>query len=279
MKLETRRTFLGALTMPLAVPLIAPAQGLGLANRPLYVFDNGVGRGELTLEEQAELTRRTGYAGIFYSGTKDIPGLLAAHQRRGLKMIGIYTGMNLSDAQPGHDPGLPQAIRELKGSGALVTFTVNGKSEDGDGVAVPIIRQVADMAADAGLKMALYPHFGFHVARVEDALRVMGKVDRSNLGLVFNLCHWLRAGDEANFAARQKEALPHTFMVSINGADHEGEWDRLIQPLDSGAYDVRSFVKAWLDRGYQGPFGLQCYQVKGDREDNLRRSMKAWHSF
>src|ERR1035437_1342043 len=208
--------------------LLAAATMMPAAKRPLYVFDNGVGSGVLSIEEQTELTKKTGYAGIFYSGTKNIPELLAAHKSRGLKVLGIYTGMNLSDA-----------IRQLKGSGALITFTVNGKAANGDDLAVPVIREVADMAAQVGLKVALYPHYGMHVARVEDALRVREKVGRSNLGIVFNLCHWLRSGDEANMAARLKEGLPHTWMVSINGADHEGDWGRLIQTLDRGAFDVR----------------------------------------
>src|ERR1035437_6600864 len=107
--------------------LLAAATMMPAAKRPLYVFDNGVGSGVLSIEEQTELTKKTGYAGIFYSGTKNIPELLAAHKSRGLKVLGIYTGMNLSDAKPGYDPGLPEAIRQLKGSGALITFTVNGK--------------------------------------------------------------------------------------------------------------------------------------------------------
>ncbi len=245
----------------------------------LYVFDNGVGRGTLSIEEQAELTKRTGYRGIFYSGTKDIPRLLAAHKSRGLKVLGIYTGMNVADAKPGYDPGLPEAIRQLKGSGALITFTVQGKSAKGDDIAVPIIREVADMAAKSGLKVALYPHYGFHVARIEDALRVREKVGRANLGLVFNLCHWLKSGDEANLTVRLKEALPNTMMVSINGADHEGDWDRLIQPLDRGSFDVQDFLRMLKSMGYKGPIGLQCYNVKGDREENLKRSMTAWRSF
>jgi sugar phosphate isomerase/epimerase len=205
--------------------------------------------------------------------------LVEAHRTRGLKLVGIYVGMNLSDARPGYPPTLPEAIRQLKGTGALITFTVNGTAQNGDQIALPVIREVADMAAAAGLKMALYPHHGFHVARVEDALRLVDKAGRKNLGIVFNLCHWLRSGDGANLDARLKQALPHTYMVSINGSDREGDWPRLIQPLDRGDYDVRGFVRKVRAMGFQGPFGLQCFQVPGDREQNLVRSMKAWRSF
>jgi sugar phosphate isomerase/epimerase len=249
------------------------------ADAPLYVFDNGVGRGELPVEAQVELARRSGYAGIFYSGTQQIPELLAAHRERGMRVLGIYTGMNIADPEPGFDPGLPEAIRHLRGTGALITFTVNGKAADGDGRAIPVIRQVADLAAEAGLEVALYPHHGFHVARIEDALRVREKTGRPNVGIVFNLCHWLRSGDAANLEARLREALPYTRMLSINGADPEGGWDRLIQPLDRGTYDVCAFLRKWWALGYRGPVGLQCYNVPGGREENLRRSMKAWRRF
>jgi sugar phosphate isomerase/epimerase len=205
--------------------------------------------------------------------------MVAAYKARGLKVLGIYTGMNVSDATPGYDPGLPDAIRQLEGTGALITFTVNGKAANGDDLAAPVIREVADMAAKVGLRVALYPHYGFHMARIEDALRMRDKIGRSNVGIIFNLCHWLRSGDEGNLSARLEQALPHMLMVSINGSDHEGDWDRLIQTLDRGSYDVRGFVRTLKSKGYRGPIGLQCYNIQGDREENLVRSMKAWRSF
>ncbi len=267
--------------MKVVLTVLALAAAALASDAPLYVFDNGVGRGTLSVEEQTELTKKMGYAGIFYSGTKLIPELVAAHRARGLKVVGIYTGMNIGDAKPGFDPGLPEAIRQLKGTGALITFTVNGKAPGGGGddIAAPVVRAVADMAAEAGLKVALYPHYGFHVARIEDALHLREKVGRKNLGLVFNLCHWLRSGDEANLTQRLTEALPYTYMVSINGADHEGDWDRLIQTLDRGAFDVPKFLRTLASMGYKGPIGLQCYAIKGDRDENLARSMKAWKGF
>lgn len=249
------------------------------ADVPLYVFDNGVGRGVLPIAEQVELARRMGYEGLLYSGTKQIPEMVEAHRTRGMKVLGIYTGINISDAKPAYDAGLPDAIRQLKGTGALITFTVSGAAADGDEKAVPLIREVAAMAAGSGLKVALYPHYGMHVARIEDALRVRDKVARPNAGIVFNLCHWLRSGDEPNFDLRLRQALPHTLLVSVNGADHEGDWDRLIQNLGQGTFDVKAFVRAWKAAGYTGPFGLQCYKITGSREENLKRSMAAWRLF
>ena len=67
--------------------------------------------------------------------------------------------------------------------------------------------------------MALYPHMGMYVARVEDALRLAKKIDRKNVGVSFNLCHFLKLDDEKNVERRLKEAMPYLFAVSINGAD------------------------------------------------------------
>ena len=54
------------------------------------------------------------------------------------------------------------------------------------------------------------------------------------------------------------------------------DWDRLIQTLDRGSYDVGRVVKALRRAGYNGPIGLQCYGIPGDNRENLKRSMKAW---
>ena len=257
--------------------LLATVTLLPAADTPsLAVFDNGLGRGILSIDDQAELAHRTGYSGVMFAGTAHIPEMRSALDQRGLKFLGIYTGMNVSDPQPSFDPGLPEAIRQLRGSGAMILFNVNGHNPDGDAIAVRTIQQVADMAAESGLRVALYPHYGMHVARIEDALRVREKAGRKNIGIVFNLCHWLRSGDEANLAVRLQQAAPYLYLVLINGADHEGDWDRLIQPLDRGEFDLAAFLKALHSVDYRGPIGLQCYAIKGDREENLRRSMAAW---
>jgi sugar phosphate isomerase/epimerase len=259
-----------------ATPLVAASP---LTN-PFFAFDNGAGRDEhVPLEDQAELVKRTGYAGLGFTGTQHIPEMLQALESRGLKMFSIYVAARIDGEKPSYDPGLPQAIRQLQGHGTVIFLTVNGSAPDGDARATAIVREVADMAAASGLRVALYPHIGMFVGRIEDALRVVKNVDRPNLGVTFNLAHFLAAKDEPNLDVRLRQALPHLFMVSINGAEHEGGWDRLIQPLDRGEFDVFTLLKKLVALGYQGPIGLQCYHVAGDREENLTRSMAAWRKF
>jgi sugar phosphate isomerase/epimerase len=259
-----------------AAPLVAASP---LTN-PFFVFDNGIGRDQhVPLDEQAELVKRTGFAGLQFTGTQHIPEMLQALESRGLKLFAIYVAAHIDGDKPSYEPGLPEAIRQLQGHGTVIWLTVRGSAPDGDARATAIVREIADMAAASGLRLALYPHVGMYVGRIEDALRLAKNVDRPNVGVSFNLAHFLAAKDEPNLDERLREAMPHLFLVSINGAEHEGGWDRLIQPLDRGEFDVYGLLRKLVALGYHDPIGLQCYQVPGDWEENLTRSMAAWRKF
>jgi sugar phosphate isomerase/epimerase len=271
---------IASLCLGLALAGLLPAAPAQKLSNPFFAFDNGTGRDQkLPLEEQAELVKRTGYAGLGYTGALRVPEMLQALESRGLKLFSIYVAVRLDGENPGYDAALPEAIRQLKGHGTVIWLTVQGTSPDGEQRAVRMVRDVADMAADSGLRVVLYPHMGFYVGRIEEALRIRKLVDRPNLGITFNLTHFLAVKDEPNLDQRLREALPYLEMVSINGAEHEGGWDRLILPLDRGAFDVFSLLRKLVTAGYKGPIGLQCYQVPGDIEENLKRSMAAWRKF
>jgi sugar phosphate isomerase/epimerase len=146
---------------------------------------------------------------------------------------------------------------------------------------VAAVREVADLAAQQGLAVSLYPHVGSLTERVSDAVRIADKAGRANVGVTFNLCHWLRTDGPDSMERTLKLALPRLSLVTINGADRDGkDWVRLIQPLDSGTFDVAAFLGALHGLGYRGPIGLQGYAVainaKIEPGENLTRSMAAW---
>lgn len=250
---------------------------------PFFVLSNGIQDAKHpTPESQAKVLAELGYDGIAPSGTHGIPEMLAALDRHGLKMYGLYVGANLDADQPKYDPGLPSAIKQLKGRTTHIWLTVRSKkhrpsADTGDDRAVEIIRELSDLCKKSGIRIALYPHTWFYVQRVEDAVRVAKKVDRENVGVTFNLCHWLKVDGPKNLQKRIALARPYLFLVTINGADIDGtSWDRLIQPLDRGTFDNAVLLKMLQTAGYTGPVGLQCYAVPGDKVENLRRSMAAW---
>lgn len=250
---------------------------------PFFAFDNGTGRGQLPPRQQAEMLREFGYDGIGYTGAQGIPEMLEALDAKNLKMFSIYVAANVGTDGPSYDANLKQAIKELDGRETCIWLTLRGgkpSTDQYDDQAVAVVREIAAAAAESGLRVVLYPHVGFYVARLEDGLRIAEKVDRENVGTAFNLCHFLKLDDASKLEAALQRAMPHLFLVSINGAD-QGDtkrmgWDRLIQTLDRGDFPMDELLKTLKRFGYDGPIGLQCYAVKGDIRDNLRRSMVAW---
>jgi sugar phosphate isomerase/epimerase len=269
------------LIMPVFIFVNAHAEDSAAKSHPewlspdaLFVFDNGVGQNQWTPEQQAETLDELGYAGIGYSGTGELDERLAAFDRHDLRIFNLYVECNLSNDPPFGDD-LRVAIRRLAGTDVTIWLTVRGESRNDD-KAVQYVREIAKLAKASRLKVALYPHSGFYVEHLDDALRIVRKVDRKNLGVTFNLCHELMAGNEARFDEILENAASKLFVVSINGAGHSGGWDQLIQPLGQGPFDLDRLLRKLIDIKYRGPVGLQCYAVPGDTRTNLENNIAQW---
>ena len=105
------------------------------------------------------------------------------------------------------------------------------------------------------------------------------KVDRPNVGTMFNLCHWLRVDKQRDYQPLLRQAMPRLWSVSINGADTFDEkngWEHYIQPLDKGDFDLGAFLRTLKNLGYKGTVGLQCFGIGGDTREHLERSLAAW---
>ena len=235
-----------------------------------------------TAKQQVEMVKELGYAGIGCTAGKGLAEMAEELDKNGLRLFAAYVGCYIDADARSYGPELKEAIEVMKGRNAILWLFVQSKklkpsSLEGDARAEEVIREIADVAAANKVRVALYPHTGFWVERVEDAIRVAKKVDRKNVGVTFNLCHWLKTDDEENMKSLIKSAMPHLFVVSINGADSGGkDWKQLIQTLDRGSFNILRFLKALKNSGYTGPIGLQGYGIGGDAYENLKRSMSAW---
>ena len=268
-------------------PVIAHAQaregssGASMRNA-FFAMDTGTkDANHVTAKAQADMLKELGYAGIGYSGFDGISEMLKELDACGLRMFTVYLSAEVNADGYMYDPKMKEGILALKGRDTLLWLMVTSKtfapsSTEGDENAVKMLREIADLVEPAGLRIALYPHMGCWLERVEDAVRLVKKVERKKVGATFNLCHWLNAEKGRKMKAVMKLAMPHLFVVTINGADTEGGWDRLIQTLDRGSFDVGGFLATLNRLGYSGPIGLQGYGIKGDVHENLKRSMAAW---
>jgi sugar phosphate isomerase/epimerase len=236
------------------------------------------------LREQAEMLKDLGYAG---AGHLWLPGLserLATLDAAGLRLFQVYLSLNIDPkAKESYDPRLKDTLPLLKDRDVMLAVLVTGgkpSDETLDPRAVALLREIADMARPNGVRVVLYPHVHNWLERVEDGIRLTRKIERANVGVMFNLCHWLKLDEESRLRPLLKAAMPYLMAVSINGTDTgtairtgKGNW---IQPLDSGSFQVSTVLQTLEDLGYSGPIGLQCYGIPGDARDNLARSMAAW---
>jgi len=265
---------LGLVGIALGLLMLSTVRG----SPELFAFDNGVGREQRwTPVRQAAVLQERGYAGIGYTGVNDLEARVAAFAAAGLRIYSVYVGLVL-DGSPDDGPAIRAALPLLGKSGIDVWLTLRGRAVD-DATAVRAVRDLADAAAAHGVRIVLYPHKGFVVATAEEGLRVVREVGRSNVGVTFNLAHELAAGHASRLDDVLRACGEHLFLVSVNGADPEGGWDRLIRPLDEGTVDVRGLVERAVRAGYRGPIGLQCYAIKGEPEILLSRSMTAWRAW
>jgi sugar phosphate isomerase/epimerase len=246
--------------------------------RAFYAFDNGLDS-IATLEGKAALLKQLGYDGITWR-----PGntatMLAELDKQGLRMGASYVVLKASpDACP-VPAEVVSEIEALKGRDTLISLAVTGKSTDE--IVLPAILRIAEIAERCGLKVALYGHVGFYLDTDAKLLGLVKRAARPNLGLGFNLCHFLIQNDESALEPTLRAAAPFLYLVSINGADRgdtrKMTWDQLIQPLGQGSFDSRKLLRLLDGIGYRGPVSLQCYQLKPPPAEHLEKSIRAWRA-
>ncbi|GAB3936013.1 hypothetical protein GCM10028804_55770 [Larkinella terrae] len=265
-----------------------------------FVLHNAI-RGDSTyktFDQQVGFIKSLGFDGVEINQLDSFDGMKAALDKH--QFTGSYFYIKIDVDSPTLDPRIEPDIRALKGTKAvLAPYIISDKkrfaSSSGmaDTTVVRQIRQMADWAKEAGLQVALYPHVGFYVERVDHALRLVKQIDQPNVGLTFNLCHWLATtpkADRTNWKGLLTTLKPHLKMITISGANDvdaagmdngpTGIWNQYILPLGTGSFDTYELVRfAVQDLGFKGPIGVQCYAMKGDKPTNLRNTMAVWKQF
>ena len=248
-----------------------------------FVFGYALRDAGIATKDQGKLLKEPGYDGMGHVGYEGLAEMVQELDRNGLRMFSIYVRVQLDEGKPKYSPKLKEAIQILSGRDAMLIITINSRkykpSETaGDDKAVEIVREIADIAAANGVRVALYSHYDFWMGRFEDSVRIAEKVDRKNVGAVFSLCHWLREGG-GDIRPLLEKSIDHLFAVVIHGADHKGGRKELIQLLGNGDYDVYPLLQILKELGYSGPFGLLHYRVEGDIRETLTQAMKVWRQF
>ncbi|NEW84535.1 MAG: DUF1080 domain-containing protein [Mariniphaga sp.] len=261
-----------------------------ILKNPFFAFNNSMNKQGLDFipfETQASILKKYGFDGIEHRETPKIMELKEALDKQGLKIFADYVKIDIDQKQP-YLAEWKEVIPKLKGTGIILWCHLNSakfksSDESADAIIAPIMQELADFAKPYGVRLAIYHHAGLLAEKADDSFRIANKVDRENVGAVFNLCHFLKTDSEENLTKVIDLILPKLFAVSICGADggdtKNMEWNRLIQPLGKGSFDTYRLVELLVDKGFEGPFGLQCYNLKGAPENYLPQSGDAWKSF
>ena len=248
---------------------------------PVFAFQNGVHF--KTVKQRIKVLKELGYNGIgsakLSQSDLPLPERLKLYDEAGLKLFSFYVGGRLGPKGHSYSKEISHAIKALKGRDTILELYVQGnKKSNTDEQAVAFVREIADLAKESGLRIVLYPHAGFYVDTLGDALRVARKCNRENVGVMFNLCHYLKVEPKTDLKAALTDAKPLLWQVSTSGAKKGGNsWGQLIQTLDRGDYDQKALFQMLRDLGFQGNVGFQCYAIRGDSRENLKRSIGAWN--
>jgi sugar phosphate isomerase/epimerase len=236
-----------------------------------------------------ELIERIGFEGLSGHQSQDNMNLRIALDEAGLKMPEIYWGITMNEnGIITYGKELEEVIINSKDRDLLVALYINANAyldnkQEGDQIVAGAVGKLADFAALYGAKVAIYPHINNYCETIEHTVKLAKMINRNNAGAIFNTCHLLKAEGEEGWQKKLVNALPYLYMISISGADSgntkEMDWDQLIQPLGEGTFDTYELVKLAKDNGYEGLFGLQCYNINQNYEEVLTKSMDTWEKY
>jgi len=237
--------------------------------------------------ELAKMLREVGFDGAGYSiltGPR-LDETLRASDEAGLKVYLLQTAINLvPNAGARYDAKVPEAIRKLKGRPVTVVATLDGlKPGDPSGMepAVQSLRELGNVAAEAGVRISAYNHVNCWNESVSLNVELVKKVNHPRVGFNFNVCHWLKVEGNKDYRPLLRANADKLFCVTICGAQIGAQtWtNALIQPLARGDFDNRALLATLREIGYRGPVGVMCYGIPGDARDYLQRSMKSWKTW
>ncbi|RMG05084.1 MAG: sugar phosphate isomerase/epimerase, partial [Planctomycetota bacterium] len=223
------------------------------------------------------------YKTVFLSCSADqLAPSAEAYRKHGIAIGAVYVGATVSEDSVAYSIPLQSVFEVLDGRGMILVHVGAAKgAQVSDDRLVAVLRELATEAAEHNVGVAIYPHVGNRLPTVESALAIAEAVDHPNLGVCLNLCHYLKQHPPQGIFDAARKARPLLKMVTINGADtgdtQSMGWDRLIQPLGQGSFDVAGFVRfVEHDLNFDGPVYVQLYNVKTPAESLIASTMAAW---
>jgi sugar phosphate isomerase/epimerase len=245
-----------------------------------------------TFDKQVELVKNAVFDGIEINQIESFDGMKTALDKYEFKGSYFYVKLQLGESI---DNRLESAINKLKGTKTIIapyiqadTKRFKPNSPEGDSEAIRLLQIISVWSKKSGLQVAIYPHLGFYVERTDHALQLAQKINRKNVGLSFNLCHWLATTnltERTDLKSHLKEINPYLKMITISGANDiisqkKSVFDDYILPLGTGSFDTYDLLKYMVKTiKYKNPIGVQCYNIKGNKPQLIKNTMSVWNGY
>jgi sugar phosphate isomerase/epimerase len=257
---------------------VCPPLQASSATNEFFAMDNAI-RDVEAIADKADLLRDLGYDGVTWRPgyTAQAAKVMKAHD---VKIHALM--MNLTVSKTEDATALPLGdIEALEGTDAILWVQLTRKGGD-DTDAVRALRRLNDVAQPMGLRIAIYPHINNQVETLEEAMRVATLVDDDNVGVSLTLCHQLKKQGMQDLEALLKTALPKLFLVQVSGAETGDTtkmgWDKLIQPLGQGDYDVGAIFRILKNLDYTDPIGVIGFGMRQPAKEHLKASITYWQN-
>jgi sugar phosphate isomerase/epimerase len=265
------------LTQRLLVSFLLACSSLAAASE-FFAMDNGL-RDVKSIAGKANLLKELGYDGVTWRRGNTAKAV----KEMSAKNLKVCAFMMNVPVVKGKEAKFPlDDIKALKGTGAILWVQVlQRNSTDAD--AARELKRLNAIAKPMGLPIAIYPHMGNGVETLEDALKIATLVNDPNVGVSLTLCHQLKKKGVQDLKPLLQQALPHLKLVQISGAENGDTkamgWDKLIQPLGSGSYDVKKLLTTLNELNYRGPVGVIGFGIKQPAAKHLKQSVEFWRLF
>jgi sugar phosphate isomerase/epimerase len=155
----------------------------------------------------------------------------------------------------------------------IVNIGSGGKTDDEESTksSIEFVRQVAQMAGDAGVTLAVKPHVGQAIYNAATGMRLMDEVTEGALGLNFDPSHLARADEDPAQVAPlwgQRIVTCHFRDCPVRVPGPPGTPEQQIP--GRGALDLPGILKALKSTDYSGPVNLE---VIGAKDYSVSRAM------
>jgi sugar phosphate isomerase/epimerase len=141
----------------------------------------------------------------------------------------------------------------------IVNIGSGGESRDEESTkrSIANIAQLAALAGESGLRLAVKPHVGQAIYNGDTALRLTDEVDELALGLNFDPSHLFRAEEEPQEIARRwgDRIVTSHFRDCASREQAVGPPENQIP--GRGLVDIPATLRALQETGYDGPLNLE----------------------